>query len=233
MQKIIYVEDINSDVVIARRKGTRSIRISIGSGNRIRLAVPYVIPEKLAIKFLLDKRDWILEHKKTLNVLRDGAHIGKFHVLSMTNEDIEKPKSRITKTEIKIKLPNSSTVTEKSNQDYIVKICDKALKIQADNLLPQRVKHLSQKHNIPFKSVSSKKLKSRWGSCDGQKNIILNIYLMQLDWRLIDYVILHELTHTIHHNHSADFWNYLDNLIEDSKERKKELKSYQTTVFAT
>ncbi len=233
MIKKIYVEEIQSEVLLARRKGIRNLKISIGGSNKIRLSVPYLLPEKMAIKFLLTKKDWITKHIKTSELLKSGDHIGKSHTIETLHSNIEKPKSRIIKNIIQITLPNSVDINSNTAQDFIIKICEKALKKEADNLLPQRLEYLSNKFDIPYKSIKCKKMKSRWGSCDNSKNIVLNIYLMQLDWSLIDYVIHHELTHTIHHNHQAVFWDSLGSRLPEFKTLRKELKTNQTAIFTT
>lgn len=56
--------------------------------------------------------------------------------------------------------------------------------------------------------------KHRWGSCTSKRNINLSLYLMMLPEHLINYVILHELTHTIELNHGQRFWQILDQLCD-------------------
>lgn len=233
MLKKVFVSEIQSEVIIARRKGTRSLKISIGGSNTIRLSVPYLLPEKMAIKFLLTKKGWILEHKKSSQSLVNGDHIGKSHRIEILSAQIDKPKSRLKKNVIQITLPRNVDIESGEAQSFIAKISEKALKKEADSLLPQRLKYISDKYAITYKSINCKKLKSRWGSCDNSKNIILNIYLMQLDWHLIDYVIHHELTHTIHHNHQPAFWESLGSRLPDYKNLRKALKAHPTTVFVT
>lgn len=101
-----------------------------------------------------------------------------------------------------------------------------ALRLEAKNYLPERVKMLSQKHALSYKKVFIKNLKSRWGSCSAKNNINLNLHLMRLPCQLIDYVILHELAHTQEKNHGRNFWNLLNSLVINAKELDKELKSH-------
>jgi predicted metal-dependent hydrolase len=233
MQKSIYVESISSDVVIARRKGTRSLRLAVKSDGTIRITVPYAISEKQALRFIEQKAEWITKHHKKQVLLENGAHIGKSHRLEFLNQDISSVKTRLTTNTVTIRLPISIQWNDKQAQAAARKACERALKKESETLLPQRLLYIAEKNGISYKSCSVKKLKSRWGSCDTHKNIILNIYLIQLDWRLIDYVMLHELAHTKHQHHQTDFWNYLTTLLPDCKSRRRELKQMPTDILPT
>jgi hypothetical protein len=233
MQKTVYLESIDSEIIVARRKGARSMRLSLRSDGKIRLTIPYGIPEIIALKFLNSKKQWIKEHAKPKVLISDGAHIGKSHRLVIERRGVDKPRTRILCNEIIITIANNNSADSDEVQQIIRKACEKALKIEANTLLAQRLEFLSVKYKINYKSVSMKKLKSRWGSCDSNKNIVLNIYLIQLDWKIIDYVLAHELTHTLHQHHQSDFWQALKNIMPDYKERRTKLKEFPTNVIST
>ena len=63
-----------------------------------------------------------------------------------------------------------------------------------------------------------------WGSCSSKNNINLNYLLVMAPMSVIDYVIVHELVHTIHRNHSANFWKSVESIMPDYKEQKQWLK---------
>ena len=65
--------------------------------------------------------------------------------------------------------------------------------------------------------------KTRWGSCSGKGTVSLNWRLLLLETYLRDYVILHELAHLRHMNHSPSFWEYLENLYADARSVDREL----------
>jgi predicted metal-dependent hydrolase len=98
-------------------------------------------------------------------------------------------------------------------------------------LLPIRLQQLSKKYDYQYASVSIKSLKSRWGSCDSNNNISLNLYLMELPWELIDYVLVHELNHTIAMHHGPDFWQKMEAKMPNSKLLRKQLKQYRAGLL--
>lgn len=93
--------------------------------------------------------------------------------------------------------------------------------------LPQRLKYLADLHGFEYNKVYIKNNKSNWGSCSSKKNINLNLKLVLLPQELIDSVILHELCHLRYLNHSSEFHNLLNSLL-NGKEKllRKQLKNY-------
>ncbi|MCL2651894.1 MAG: M48 family metallopeptidase [Candidatus Azobacteroides sp.] len=101
------------------------------------------------------------------------------------------------------------------------------LRMKALEFLPGRLHVLASLHGFSYSSVKISKSKSRWGSCSSKKNISLSLYLMALPLYLIDYVVLHELCHTIEMNHGIKFWELLDKVCNGkAKTLRKELKTY-------
>lgn len=101
------------------------------------------------------------------------------------------------------------------------------LRAQAKASLPQRVAYFAAKHSLSYGRVTIRAARSKWGSCTAEGNISLSLYLMTLPEHLRDYVIIHELCHTVHHNHSSRFHALVDKLT-DGRERElaKELRQY-------
>ncbi len=230
MQKHVVIDGIDVPIVFAKRKGTRSIRLSMKGDGTLRVSVPYGIPEMLAKRFVLQKRDWILEHIKPVNILTSGQHIGKNHRLLVIQGSSTRSHTKVTDTEIRVTLPEGVRASSTEAQKTLRKACEKALLSEAERLIPQRVAMISEKSGIGCASVTIKKLKSRWGACDNRNNLSFNSYLIQLEWELIDYVICHELAHTLHHHHQPSFWELVEKLYPTYKNARKILKTKQTSV---
>ena len=101
-----------------------------------------------------------------------------------------------------------------------------AMKHCAGVILPPRLEALAKKHGFRYSRCTVRDVQSRWGSCTSHGSINLNIRLSMLPDRLIDYVLLHELCHTVEMNHSERFWALMDKCTapEKSKALRAELK---------
>ena len=87
---------------------------------------------------------------------------------------------------------------------------------------------LFQPYNVKYPLVKIRNMKSRWGSCQPQKNIItLNGKMIAANRAAIEYVVLHEFAHFIHPNHSKDFYDLVESLMPDWKERKAMLQGVE------
>ena len=93
--------------------------------------------------------------------------------------------------------------------------------------LPGRIARLAETAGLRYEKLSIRASRTKWGSCSGRNHISLSLYLMTLPEVLRDFVILHELCHTVHHNHSPRFHALLDRLTGGrEKELARELRRY-------
>jgi predicted metal-dependent hydrolase len=105
---------------------------------------------------------------------------------------------------------------------------EEELRRKAKAFLPGELERLSKIHGLIYSQLKIRKSKTRWGSCSSKRSINLSFYLILLPEHLIEYVILHELCHTIEMNHSPAFWALLDRCTGgQSKQLKRELSAYR------
>ena len=97
----------------------------------------------------------------------------------------------------------------------------------ANEYLPNRVESFAKIMQLKFRELKFKNLKSRWGSCSSQREITLNIQLIKVKKQLIDYVIVHELAHLVHMNHSKEFHSLVNRYLPNSKTLREQLKKIQ------
>ena len=94
----------------------------------------------------------------------------------------------------------------------------------AKSVLTERILLLPNKYGFCINRITIRNQRTRWGSCSIKNNISLNIKLYHLPAELQDYVILHELVHTVHHNHSSAFWDKLKTILPMAKSLDRRLK---------
>ena len=137
---------------------------------------------------------------------------------------------RINEEDITICCPPRTDFAQKSVQDLLRNAIIRALKKSAQTYLPPLLSELANHYGFKYKKVKITGSKSRWGSCSSTGSINLSCYLMLLPPHLMDYVLLHELTHTKEMNHGPKFWEILNDLTEGkAKTLRAELKQFRTS----
>ena len=137
---------------------------------------------------------------------------------------------RINEEDITICCPPRTDFAQKSVQDLLRNAIIRALKKSAQTYLPPLLSELANHYGFKYKKVKITGSKSRWGSCSATGSINLSCYLMLLPPHLMDYVLLHELTHTKEMNHGPKFWEILNDLTEGkAKTLRAELRQFRTS----
>lgn len=221
-------------VLLVKRAGSRNIRLTV-TPTGVRVSMPRWTPFSAGQAFALKHTDWIQAElaKQTGPLLEQGQQIGKLHHLRF--EQVlgdQSATSRVTGTEIVVKMRGSETIDSPVVQKRAHSAAIRALKREAERLLPPRLAGLAAKHGKQYKSVGVKQLKRRWGSCDQSQNIVLNLFLMELPWDYIDYVLLHELAHTLEMNHGESFWRELKAMQPRARDLARQLHQHQPVIGA-
>lgn len=109
----------------------------------------------------------------------------------------------------------------------------KSLKIKAKKYIPNRVKELASEHWFEYNNIRITGAEWRWGSCSSKRNLSFSFRLILTPLEVIDYVIIHELSHLKHMNHSRAFWNEVRSMMSDYKEKEKWLKVHGASLSFT
>lgn len=110
---------------------------------------------------------------------------------------------------------------EKSSQTLAL---EKRYRDAAKDYIPKRVEYYHTFTGGNYSKITIRDQKTRWGSCSATGTLSFNFRLMMAPPRVLDYVVVHELCHLTHMNHSKDFWNMVESILPDYKEHRKWLK---------
>lgn len=103
----------------------------------------------------------------------------------------------------------------------------KYLKKLAGEVLPKKVEYYAGIMGAEPLNVKITSAQKRFGSCSSKNNICFSYMLMLYPDEAVNYVVVHELAHTVHHDHSRNFYNFVENVMPDYREREKMLKGPQ------
>lgn len=224
--------DEHTEITVYKRRRSRSLKLSVTADGSIRVSIPLWAPYEAGVSFARSRQAWIASQQRPTNYLKDGMAVGKAHHLRFAPGPYARPSSRLVAEAVIIKHPLGTPSHDPAVQAVAATALERALRVQAERLLPQRLASLAAQHGFQYRSVTIKKLKSRWGSCDQHRNIVLNLYLMQLPWECIDYVLLHELTHTRVLRHGAPFWAELEKVLPRAKALRRTMRTWQPVLQA-
>lgn len=226
-------------VFIRKNTNARRIKISIHPSGKVYLTVPRGISESAAIGFANDKKDWIVKHlekiasKQVKRPAFDGTVPLKTRFFEIFVERIRGRgyEYRIGNGKTIVQIPPDADLSSEMAQKVIRKALTETWRLEAVTFLPERLFKLARQHGFTFSGPTIRNSVSRWGSCSSSGSINLSLHLMRLPDHLIDYVLLHELVHTVHHNHGPGFWQRLNELTGDAKALRKEMRNYSLREF--
>ena len=239
-EKIVVQYPGIGEVQFVPSVSAKYIRISMKPFGGIRVTVPGRATIQTAMAFVESKKDWILQtqsriatqEKHRIIFTSDTVFSTQKRKLQLLSWKSEKFRAQLSKDILKIFYPHETDLRSKQSQETIRDFIINALRKEAKEYLPQRTEQLAATYGFTYRGVTVKNIISRWGSCSAVNHINLNIHLIRLPEHLSDYVILHELTHTVHKNHGELFWKHLNTIIGGKvKQYRAEIKQYRADKF--
>ncbi len=222
------------EIRIRRIRGSRRVSIRIGTDGRYLATAPLLTPLMFIRRMIDGSRDDLRQlavHSSVASPYTDGQSIGKSHQLAVIPTGmVVKAEASVTRQRIIIKLPLEESISDQSTQQLIRDNVIKVLRKEAKEVLPSRLKDLATRYNFHYEKIRFSHSSGRWGSCTSAGTISLNIALMKLPDELIDYVLIHELCHTKHMNHSQNFWDEVKKYDSHYLLHRRQIKKYTPTV---
>ncbi len=220
-------------ITIRRSIKATQVRVRVAPDGTLRASLPMYAPVLLVKHLLKTSRDElrrIMAQSKAEYNYENGMQIGKSHTLVVQHTNSQTFSASRHGQQIIIKLPIelqlNSPVVAREIRDVVIS----ALRVEAKSYLPKRLSYLSNQYGFVYNKVRFSHASGRWGSCSSNGTISLNIALMKLPFELIDYVIIHELSHTKQMNHGPLFWNLVAQGDPNYKAHRRTLKSQNPSI---
>lgn len=224
-------------VVVERKAFRRTITIALKPGAPIKVRANMKTPFRKIEEFLLQKEKWIEKH------MREFAHLAeKFPEKKLVQAETfpflgEHLSLRFVPTPLRqvffsrhekflqMHLPEQSwsEVTEEHLQNYFPKLL-KFYQREAEKLIRERIQIWSEQMKLHPKALKFRNQKTRWGSCSSRGSIQINWRLVGAPVEVIDYILVHELAHLKHMDHSDQFWKLVEVHCPNYQDSEKWLK---------
>jgi predicted metal-dependent hydrolase len=218
-------------IIVTKKPRNRNLRISFAGDGQIRVSVPRLSTWGEAIGFVIAKKSWIDQHRPIKKIFKSNQVVANNFILSLSPDAVAaRCSSQLKNGVLLVSYPGELPSADPIVQNYVRKKVLRLISDQAELWLPSRLSQLASQFAFNYLSVTIKFTRTRWGSCDQFGNIKLNPALIYLEPKLVDCVLLHELCHTKHHDHGADFWAEMSRIIPDIKARRSALRKHRPDI---
>jgi predicted metal-dependent hydrolase len=205
----------------------KKLRLTVTPAGTLQVVAPLGADPCHVIRLVDQKADWVF---RKLQQVRD------FHPLPTPHRYVSGETFLYLGRQYRLKVdvgPNTPaklkgkflhvTVPDKTDTKAVESSVLQWYRTRANVLFPrylEEAKAIARRHDIPEPTLSIRRMTTRWGSCTAQGRITLNLALIQTPSHCIEYVIMHELCHLKHHNHSKAFYSLLSRCMPDWQQRK-------------
>lgn len=201
---------------VRRSVRARSVSIKISARRGLEVVLPRRCRLEAVEQILNEKRAWIEKNAGILlQFKQSGDQVvlpGQIHLASCHEHWKVNYLFSPVKTQLILRPNYELTILGNiDDQALCMNLIKTWLKQKAEKLLTPLLFAMSQELGLPFKGLSIRGQQTRWGSCSSQKNINLNYQLIFLSPELVRHILIHELCHTVHLNHSPQFWRLVAN----------------------
>ena len=216
-----------------QRKKVKNVNIRIKSDMSVCVSAPQRVPQADIERILMEKADFILsalsKYEKRQELLAEAVGDDRVEILgSILPVEVisgKKTKAEITDSRVLVTLKDITDGEARS----------KAISALLDSLCRDTVEDICRAvypkfagYTKGFPEIKFRHMKTRWGSCNYKKEVLtFNYSLIHAPRECIEYVVYHEFTHFIHHDHSPGFHNALSRFVPNEKQLKKELENHK------
>ena len=210
---------IQPDEIIRSRRKT--LAISVDSFGRLIVRAPLRCSEARIFAFLQEKEGWIM--RKIAERKGAGIDLPPENLNGYTMTLLGKKCKIYVVPTLKVGYDSEKDIIylpEKNPKERLIKW----LKDNAKRILTTVTAQTAERMQTVYKSVTITSARSRWGSCSGDNSLHYSFRLIYAPKDVVEYVVVHELAHTKHHNHSKAFWTEVAKYVPDWKVKRNWLK---------
>ncbi len=225
-------------IQLTRRRGQKSLRLRIKEGGIV-VSAPRSTPQHIIKEFVTSRKNWIYQNLQNQEQRKSQfSELARQYRLRMLLRGDWKPVEEFeirNKTGIHLSEKQDKVTVQKGpnvSQQLMHHGAILLYKNLAKKELPARIYELIRDMPIEVSRVTIRDQKTRWGSCSSRGSISLNWRLMKLPPSIRDYILIHELCHRIHMNHSKQFWNLVRSWYPDADEADAWIKKHESFFFA-
>jgi predicted metal-dependent hydrolase len=223
---VVYTIDGFEFKIEKSKRYSKKVSLRIDKDGRVVLTFPWKISEREALKLVRD------------NLQKIKASVQNFSEQFVYNGGdtllyLGVPRKIVFDSSVLVPFSYNMDkfVLNPRYADNVYVLARRWLVKKAEEYLPKRLMELAQKLGVRYKKVQVRDVRSRWGSCSSKGTISLNWRLIMAPIDVIDYVLIHELAHIVHPNHSKYFWEYVATFCPDYKLHKSWLRKNGHYLF--
>ena len=210
-----------NQIIRSRRK---TIALVIQKDGALIVRAPLRAPEKFIREFAEKNAQWILKKQAQMRAAvslppRQYAFGETFLYLGR-----EVPLEIVKGQKPALVLDTHFKLAE-STVGHAEKVFQSWYREQAKKILSERVLLFAERHNLQYQKIRIGSARTRWGSCNAKGGLSFSWRLILTPMEIVDYVVVHELAHTLVHNHSGQFWKQVERILPDYKVHRKWLRT--------
>lgn len=215
--------------IIYRKRKTMSLEIK--KDGIINVIAPNGLDKTFIVDKVKNKSDWIIKKLDEIEVLNNNRYIRSYEsgdiFLYLGNEyilEVLVDKSTIG-TSVSLEDNKLIVRSNSNNKDVIQRALKNWYTDETLGIVKERINYYNPFFEDTVTSIKIKDQKSRWASCTYKNEILFNLRCSMMPIQIIDYIVVHEMCHMEHRNHSKDFYLAVERILPDYKERVKWLKN--------
>jgi len=220
--------DFPYEVKRTNRKKSASIKVVEG---RVEVIIPKTLTKKGLLQLIQNKTPWIVRKLKEQSEItptkpkeyvsgESFAYLGKNYRLKLTQNDSGEVKLKSGQLVLGV----GENLSETERDRFVKGQLERWYVDHAEQRLREKTSRYAEIIGVRPKSIKVRDYKSRWGGCSSKGEISYNWKIIMAPHHVVDYVVVHELCHMIHHNHSPEYWKTVERVYPDYRECRDWLK---------